>query len=178
MPISNHFQSLKNVIRAKEPRLALIDVAILGFLTKPPPSGTQDAQLLALLVAKLLYSHEQAILFNEEPEECTPEPTQEDLDKDFEIFYREDLENSPTPTHHHLATAQVSISQEATNIPKAMVLEEKTLDLLALLTTHVGGNSPVVPIIPRPPTPAPAQAVKKKRKRGKATEGSKEGEIP
>jgi len=100
------------------------------------------------------------------------------LDKDFEIFYREDPENSPTPTHHHLATAQVSISQEATNIPKAMVLEEKTLDLLALLTTHVGGNSPVVPKNPRLPTLALAQAIKKKRKKGKATEGSKEGEIP
>ena len=34
--------------------LALIDVAILGFLTKPPPFGIQDAQLPALLAAKLL----------------------------------------------------------------------------------------------------------------------------
>ena len=42
-PISNRFQSPKNMIRAKDLRLALIDVAVLGFLTKPPPSGTQDA---------------------------------------------------------------------------------------------------------------------------------------
>ena len=55
-----------------------------------------------------------------------------------------------------------------------MVLEEKTLDLLALLTAHTGGNFPVVPIVPRPPTPTPAQvaaveAAKKKRTMGKAT---------
>ena len=40
MPISNHFQSPKNVIKAKDPRLALIAVAVLGFFTKLPPSST------------------------------------------------------------------------------------------------------------------------------------------
>ena len=56
-PISKHFQSLKNVIRAKDRRLALIDVAVPSFLlTDPPPVGTQDAQLLAPLITKLLYS--------------------------------------------------------------------------------------------------------------------------
>jgi len=38
--ISTCFQSPKYVIKAKDPRLALIDVAIPGFLNKPPPSGT------------------------------------------------------------------------------------------------------------------------------------------
>ena len=33
MPISNHFQSPKNMIRAKGPRLALIVVAILEIFT-------------------------------------------------------------------------------------------------------------------------------------------------
>ena len=110
-PISNRFQSPKNMIRAKELRLALIDVAIPGFFIKPPHSGTQAAQLPDPLAAKLLYSQEQAIPSEDEPEERIPEPTQEDLDKDFEIFYREDPENSPTPTHHHLATAQVKIGR-------------------------------------------------------------------
>ena len=61
-----------------------------------------------------------------------------------------------------------------------MVLEEKTPDLLALLTTYAGGNSPVVLVGLRPPTLAPAQVAtaEKKRKKGKETEGSKEGEIP
>ena len=80
----------------------------------------------------------------------------------------------PTPTHHHFATAQVSTSREATNIPEVMVLEEKTPDLLALLTAHAGGNSPVVPVVPQPPTPAPGhaattKATEKKRKMGKAS---------
>ena len=177
-PISNHFQSPKNVIRAKDLRLALIDVAILGFLTKPTPFCTQNAQLLVSLAAKLLYSQEQAIPSDKEPEERTPEPTQEDLDKDFEVFYCEDPKDSLAPTYRHLATAQVSTSQEATKIPKAMVLEEKTPDLLALLTVHTEGNSPMVLVIPRPPTPTPVQAatteaIEKKRKKGKAAKAPK-----
>ena len=63
-----------------------------------------------------------------------------------------------------------------------MVLEKKTLNLLALLTTHAEGNSPMVPVVLQPLTPtlaqvATAEVVEKKRKRGKATEGSDEGEI-
>lgn len=104
------------------------------------------------------------------------------MDKDFEVFYQEDPEDSPALTCLHLVVAQVSTSQEALNVTEAMVLEEKTLDLLALLTAHAGGDSPMVPIVPRPPTPALAQiatleATKKKRKRGKATKGTEEGEI-
>jgi len=82
-------------------------------------------------------------------------------------------------THRHLVAAQVSTSQEATNILEAMVLEEKTLNLLALLSAHVGGDALVVPIEPRPPTLAPSHvpttdAPEKKRKRGKQTEDSEE----
>jgi len=42
-PISNHSQSPKNVIRAKDLRLVIIDVVVPGFLTKSPPFSTQDA---------------------------------------------------------------------------------------------------------------------------------------
>ena len=35
-PISKCFQSLKHVINAKDPRLALIDVVVPRFLTEPP----------------------------------------------------------------------------------------------------------------------------------------------
>ena len=105
------------------------------------------------------------------------------MDKDFEVFYQEDPKDSLAPTRRHLIVAQVSTRQEATNVPEVVVLEEKTSDLLALLTAHARGNSPVVPIVPRPPTPALAQVaiaevVEKKRKRGKAIEGLEEGEIP
>jgi len=56
---SKRFQSMKNVIKARDARLALIDVAVPGFLlTKPPPAGTQDTLLLAPLTTRLLYSQE------------------------------------------------------------------------------------------------------------------------
>lgn len=105
------------------------------------------------------------------------------MDKDFEVFYQEDLEDSLAFTYRHLATAQFITSQEASNIPEAMVLEVETPDLLAPLTTHVGGDSPMVPIVPRPPTPTLTHALtvdvaEKKRKKEKATKGSEEGEIP
>ena len=65
-----------------------------------------------------------------------------------------------------------------------MGFEEKTPDLLALLTAHAGGSSPVVAMTPRPPTPVTmrtlADVVNKKRKRAKGGKGSKnteEGEI-
>ena len=65
-PISRHFQSPKHMIKAKDLRFELFDVAVLRFLTEPPPSSTQDAGLSAPLVAKLLYSHEQPLPSNEE----------------------------------------------------------------------------------------------------------------
>ena len=107
-PISNRFQNPKLVIKAKDPRLALIDVVVPGFLTKPPPFGTQDAQLPTPLATKHLYSQKQPLPSDDEQEEPKTEPTQEVLDKDFEVFYQEDPEDSPAPTHHYLIVAQVS----------------------------------------------------------------------
>ena len=70
-------------------------------------------------------------------------------DKDFEVFYQqEDFEDLLSTSHRHLLPAQVSTNQEEANIPKGMVLEEKTPDLLALLSTHVGGASSAVPVVP------------------------------
>lgn len=110
------------------------------------------------------------------------EPTQEVTDKDFVIFYQqEDPEDLPGPSHRPLLPAQISTSQEAANTLEG-VLEEKTLDLLALLTTHMGA---AILVVPRLPTPAPTHAsfgdaANKKRKgsqRGKGSEGAEEGEI-
>ena len=39
-----------------------------------------------------------------------PEPTWEDIDKDFEVFYQEDSEDTPASAHHHLIATQVSTS--------------------------------------------------------------------
>lgn len=133
----------------------------------------------APLASKLLYSHEQPFPFDKEQGEPASEPTQEDIEKDFEVFYLIDTEDPPVSTHRRLVAAHVSYSQEAVDVPEAMVLEEKTLDLLALLTTHNRGNALVVLIVRRPPTPAPshtstADAFEKKRRRGKQTKSSEE----
>ena len=69
--------------------MALIDVAVPGFLLIEPPSeGTQDAQLPVPLAAQLIYSHELTLPVDEEDEESTSEYVQEVTSKDFEAFYR------------------------------------------------------------------------------------------
>lgn len=104
----------------------------------------------APLATKLLYSHEQPLPSKDEWEEPMVEPTWEDIEKDFEVFYRADSEDTLAPAHRHLVVAQVSTSQEVADVPEAMLLEEKTLDLLALFITYAGGNTLVVPIVPQP----------------------------
>ena len=39
-PISTNFQAPKYVIKAKDPRLHQINIAVPGFLTSPPPVST------------------------------------------------------------------------------------------------------------------------------------------
>ena len=65
------------MIKEKDSRLVLIDVNIPKFLNKPPPFSTQDAQLPAPLVAKLLYSQEQPLPSENEREESSSESTRE-----------------------------------------------------------------------------------------------------
>lgn len=52
-----------------------------------------------------------------------------------------------------------------------MVLEEKTPDLLAMLTAHIEGNSLVVPVVPRPPMLAPPYPLPLRLPRRKESEG-------
>ena len=136
-------------------------------------------------MAKLLYTHEEMIPSDEKWEEPSFEPTQADIEKDFDVFYRANTEESLEPSRRPHLTAQVNTSQEVTDIPEGMVLEEKMPKLLTLLTTHTGGNSLVVPVIPWPPTfvppyPSSLKTAKKKRKKGKPSrkESSKEREVP
>ena len=153
-PSTKCFQSPKNVIRAKDPHLALTNVAIPGFLlTEPSPEGTHDAQLLAPLTARLIYSQEPPIPSDDKFGESSFESVQEVIDKDFEVFYRPDA---------------LSTSQPPTSVD--MGFEEKTPDLLALLIAYTGGSSLAVAVVPHPPTPAtthtsPTDAGDKKRKR-------------
>ena len=98
------------------------------------------------------------------------------------MFYQADIGESSKSCSQSQATIQVSTNQEAANVPKGMVLEKKTLNLLALLMAHTEGNSLTVTVVPRPstlapPLPSPFEATKKKRKREKHSrkEGFKEG---
>ena len=44
-PISNHFQVSKHVIKTRDSCLAQVDVAVEGFISKPPLAGTQLVEL-------------------------------------------------------------------------------------------------------------------------------------
>ena len=103
-PISTRFQSPKHVIKAKDPRLALIEVAVPEFLNAPPPPSTQDVGLPTPLAAKLFYSYEQPILSDKEPEEPASEPTQAAIERDFEVFYYADSKKTPEPNHRPQVT--------------------------------------------------------------------------
>ena len=50
-PISTRFQSLKNIIKNKDPRLARIVIVVKGFLQRPPPKGNQLVELLTQQVS-------------------------------------------------------------------------------------------------------------------------------
>ena len=43
--ISTHFQVSKHMIKARDLRLAIVDVAVEGFIQKPPPTRTRLVEL-------------------------------------------------------------------------------------------------------------------------------------
>lgn len=187
-PSTKHFQSPKNVIKARDQRLALIDAVVPEFLlSKPPLEGTQDAQLPAPLVAKLLYSLKPPIPSDDEAKDPFPKHAIQDItENDFEVFYRqEDPVNAPRSSRRHPQTTQVSTIQGATDIPEGMGYEEKTPNLMTLLNAHAEGNILEVAVVPHTPTPSATrtssmEATEKKRKRAqgsKGIEGAKEGEV-
>ena len=55
-PLSNKFQDVDHAIRARDPRLARIDVSVLGFLARedimpvelPPPPGRSPRKVVVL----------------------------------------------------------------------------------------------------------------------------------
>ena len=130
--------------------MALIDVVVPSFLlTEPPLEGTQDAQLLASLVARLIYLQEPSNLLDNESEESTSESVQEVADKDFDVFYRTDA----------LDTSQTHTLVE-------MGFEKKTSNLLTLLTAHAGGFSLAVVMVSQTPTPITTLMLGRRREKG------------
>ena len=86
------------MIKAKDLCLVLVDVAIEGFIRKPPPTGTQLVELPTLqetqpLVEEVLSLDNEVKAQSEEVEEETEEESTIGLvcDEDFEIFYHKNM---------------------------------------------------------------------------------------
>ena len=181
-PISNHFQVSKHMIKARDSRLALVDVAVKGFIWKPPPVGTKFVDLPTFkdpqpTVEEIVSSNEEVETQSKEAEESTLGESTKSLvhDKDFEVFYRPN-EIEEVASSSRLATSLVSGNQEATEVHEAMVLEKRLPNLLSLLESHAETTTSEVLVVPRPPTPIPppspqTKPVDKKRKRDKMRKG-------
>ena len=136
-PISSSFQSPKNVIKAKDPRLHQINVAMPGFLTGPPPEGTHQVEL-----PNQRATEEEVISSDStQEEEATSVFEVVDLEEeDFEIFDQPHPTESPSNTSRPLPSAQINSNQKPADIPEAMVLQhKKNTSLLELLESHAGG---------------------------------------
>ena len=162
-------------------------MAIEGFISEPPPEGTQLVELSTfkdpqLVVVEIISSDEEAETKIEDntSEENTENPVG---DKDFEVFYRTNKSEEEWLSLHPIATL-VSEDQEAIEVLEGMVIEKRLLDLLSLLESHARTTAPKAPIVPKPltpipPTPAQIELVDKKWKRDKkGGKGPiKEGEV-
>ena len=120
----------KHVIKARDSYLALVDVAVEGFIQKPPPAGTQPVDLPTFknpqpIVEEILSSDEEVETQSEKVEEDTSGESTESLvhDEDFEVFYHPD-ETEDIASSSRLTIALVSENQKITEIPEAMVLEK------------------------------------------------------
>ena len=102
--ISTSFQSPKNVIKAKDPWLHQINVAIPGFLIGPPSEGIHPVALLVQHMAK-----EEATFSNSTQEgEVVKVIEVVDLEEGFKVFNRPYPIESPGNTSRPLSFAQIS----------------------------------------------------------------------
>ena len=132
-----------------------MDVAVEGFIKRPPPVGTLLVDLIAQQVAQLIQAEEEPIPSEEEQKEVAKENSAVDLEEDFKVFYRptspEGLETSSRPQ----PSVQISVDQEVTDVLEGMVLQKMTPNLLALLEAHASVEPTKALVAPRPPTPIP-----------------------
>ena len=151
------------MIKAKDPWLQQINIAIPGFLVSTPLESTQPVELPFQHIAE-----EEATSSLLVPEVIAKVVEVSDSEEDFEVF-NQPLSPEPIDANFsHLPPAQVSNIQEAPSIPNAMVLQCKAKT--SLLESHVEGIVPEVAIQTKPPTSLPTQTsqpdlANKKRKR-------------
>ena len=85
------------------------------------------------------------------------------------LDWPEFVESSGTSLRRQ-STVRVSSNQESANVLEAMVLNKRTLNLLALLESHAGDATLEVAVNPHPPTIAQSwaslvESLEKKRER-------------
>nr|POE98567.1 hypothetical protein CFP56_59491 [Quercus suber] len=119
-PISKQFQVSKHVIKARNLRIALVDIVVEGFIQKPPHAGTQPVDLPTfkdpqLIAEEILSLNEEADIQSEENEEDIFGESTESLvhDEDFEVFHHLD-ETEDIASSTRLTTTLVSENQKAT----------------------------------------------------------------
>jgi len=117
-PISSNFQAPKYVIKARDPRLHQINVAVPGFLvTSPVLEGVLQVELPSRSATEVEATSSQLIIKEEEEEEIVEVSYFED---DFEVFNQFEAPEVLAGDFSHLLSVQVNHNQEATDIPKAM----------------------------------------------------------
>ena len=105
-PISTNFQASKYVITVKDPRLHQINVAVLSFLTGPPPTGTQLVELPHQRSAK-----EEAISSHLVLEEAIKVVEVLDSEEDLEAFNQPQSPESPGSIFSHLPLLKSAASK-------------------------------------------------------------------
>ena len=105
-PISSSFQFPKYVIKAKDPQLQQINIAVARFLASPPLEGTQQVELPIQRVTK-----EEATSLHPAPEEENIRIIEVvDSEEDFKVFDQPFPTESPRASFSRLPSAQVSSS--------------------------------------------------------------------
>ena len=105
-----------------------------------------------------------------------------DIKEDFRVFDQPDHAESSKACLPHQVTVQVSIDQEIMDVLEGMVLQKRTLNLLALLESHVGSATLelTVGLLPLSCLGLPLLSLERKRKKRDKKFGkevSEEGEI-
>ena len=153
-PLSSSFQVPKYVIKVKDRRLHLINIAVSGFLNpSPAPKGVQLVEIPSQYTAE-----EEATPFQLTIKDEEQVVEVSDFEDDFEVFNQPQSPKVPAGDFSHLPPAQVSHLQEALIVLHAIVLQHKTRSsLLDLLESYAGGNVLETAIQTKSPTPPSAQ---------------------
>ena len=171
--ISFSFQALKCQIKARDPRLHLINVPMPGFLNPGSrPQGVLKIESLLQCKAEDEATPFQPATREEEEEEKEEEVVEVFDSKDeFEVFNQPQSPEVSTDDFSHLPSAEVSQIQEDSFFLEAIGIKRKQMiGLLDVMKSSIGSKAPEKTIQaklpPSPPTqllrPDPADHKRKK----------------